>query len=104
MNGRNFIYLTVQKLGSISTFAEWGETYLGLEGVKALRTYVDRVQTLRYQLIQYFAKKVLYEITPEDIESYRAQRLRRNGNPSTLGTINKDHTLLERMLGVAVCR
>ncbi len=86
------------------TFAKWGETYLGLEGVKALRTYVDRVQTLRYQLIPYFAKRALNEITPEDIESYRAQRLRRNGNPATLGTINKDHTLLKHMLSVAVRR
>jgi len=93
--------LMKSKSSRCKTFAEWAEIYLRLEGVKSLRTYVDRVQTLRYQLIPYFGRKLLNEIRPEDIENYRAQRLRRNGNPASLGTINKDHTFLKHMLSVA---
>jgi len=85
-------------------FRKWAEIYLNLEHVRSLRTYIDRVQTIKYQLIPFFGDKALNEITPDDIESYRSQRLRRDGKPASLGTINKDHTFLKHMFSVAVRR
>ena len=46
------------------TFNEWGEAYLQLEEVTRLRSYRDRVNVVRLQLIPFFGKKVLSEITP----------------------------------------
>ena len=88
----------------VITFGQWCETYLKLESVKKLRTYVDRTQTIKYQLLPYFGMRKLNEISPEDIEDYRGKRLRRDGNPAALGTINKDHMLLKHMFGVAIKR
>jgi len=86
------------------TFAEWGETYLGLEGVRALRSYKERVHAVRLQLIPFFGKKPLNEIQGEDVETYRAQRRLRNGHMPSLGTINNDHIILKHVLSVAVRR
>ncbi len=86
------------------TFAEWGELYLGLEQVKALNSYDDRVNAIRRQLIPFFSKKALNEIKAEDVEAYRAQRRLRNGQPPSLGTLNNDHIILKHMLSVAVRR
>jgi len=83
------------------TFSQWAETYLQLEEVKSLRSYKDRVETVRYQLIPFFGRKELQDITAEDIESYRAQRKLRNGKQPALQTINNDHTMLKHMLSVA---
>ncbi len=88
----------------VITFGQWCEIYLKLESVKKLRTYVDRTQTIKYQLLPYFGMRKLNEISPEDIEDYRGKRLRRDGNPASLGTINKDHMLLKHMFGVAIKR
>ena len=85
-------------------FFEWAEIYLGLESVRILRTYQDRVNAIRLQMVPFFGKKPLNELTQADIESYRNQRLRRNGNPATTGTINNDHTILKHMLSVAIQR
>jgi len=86
------------------TFAEWGELYLGLEQVKALNSYDDRVNAIRRQLIPFFGKKALNEIKAEDVEAYRAQRLRLDGRKPAMGTINNDHTILKAALSVAVKR
>jgi len=86
------------------TFAEWGETYLGLEGVRTLRSYKERVHAVRLQLIPFFGKKPLNEIQAEDVEAYRAQRRLRNGHTPSLGTINNDHIILKHVLSVAVRR
>jgi len=83
------------------TFSQWAETYLQLEEVKSLRSYKDRVATIRYQLIPFFGRKELSDITAENIESYRTQRKLRNGKQPALQTINNDHTMLKHMLSVA---
>jgi integrase len=83
------------------TFSQWAETYLQLEEVKSLRSYKDRVETVRYQLIPFFGRKELSDITAEDIENYRNQRKLRNGKEPSLQTINNDHTMLKHMLSVA---
>src|SRR5438552_12133980 len=64
-------------------FSEWAETYLTLEEVKALNTYQDRVESVRFQLISFFGKKPLVEITPTDVEAFRVQRKLRNGDVPT---------------------
>ncbi len=83
------------------TFAEWGETYLSLEEVKALSTYQDRVESVRLQLIPFFGKKSLVDITPADVEAFRAQRKLRNGKAPTAATVNADHAFLKHILSVA---
>jgi len=83
------------------SFAEWGAKYLELEGVKKLRSYRDRVHTVQLQLIPFFGKKPLNEILPEDVEAYRAQRIRRDGRKPSLGTINNDHIILKHVFSVA---
>jgi integrase len=87
--------------GKCLTFADWADVYLQLEEVKALRSYKDRVETIRYQLIPFFGKRVLEGITPEDIEAFRAQRKLRNGKQPSLQTVNNDHTILKHMLSIA---
>jgi len=47
------------------TFAEWGETYLGLEGVRALRSYKERVHAVRLQLIPFLAKSLSMRYKPK---------------------------------------
>jgi len=85
-------------------FSEWAETYLSLESVKNLRTYQDRVNAVRLQMVPFFGHKSLNQITQEDVEAYRSQRVRRNGKKAALGTINNDHTILKNILSVAVKR
>ena len=87
--------------GKSVTFSHWAEVYLKLEEVKTLRSYRDRVATVRYQLIPFFGQKELESITPEDIERFRAQRKLCNGQQPRLQTINNDHTMLKHMLSVA---
>jgi integrase len=83
------------------TFSQWAETYLQLEEVKSLRSIKDRVQTVRYQLIPFFGRMGLQDITAEDLENYRDQRKLRNGKKPSLQTVNNDHTILKHMLSVA---
>ena len=85
-------------------FAEWAEAYLALEEVRSLNSYKERLHTVRLQLVPFFGRKALNELKAEDVEAYRAQRRRRNGQPPTLGTINNDHIILKHMLSVAVRR
>ena len=83
------------------TFAEWAETYLELEEVQRLRSRKDRVNVVRLQLIPFFGKKCLTAITPEDVEAYRAQRKKYNGQAPSLQTINNDHIIIKHCLNVA---
>jgi integrase len=86
------------------TFKEWGELYLNLEVVKRLRSYKDRVEIVRNQLIPFFGCMVLTEIKPVDVESFRAQRRKRDGTAPCLQTINNDHIVLKHCLNVAIRR
>lgn len=98
-------------LGKVSTekakpvlFKDWAKTYLELESVRALRTYQDRIEIMERQLVPFFGSKILTEIRPADIEQYRGQRLKRNGMPASLQTVNNDHVVLKHSLNVAVRR
>ncbi len=86
------------------TFKEWGELYLNLEDVKRLRSYKDRVEIVRNQLIPYFGSMVLTEIKPIDVEGFRAQRRKRDGTAPCLQTINNDHIVLKHCLNIAIRR
>ena len=83
------------------TFQEWGEVYLALEQVKRLRSRKERINVIRLQLIPFFGKKHLAAVTPEDVETYRAQRTKRNGQAVRVQTINNDHIILKHCLNVA---
>lgn len=85
----------------VMTFKEWAGNYLLLEEVKRLRSYHTRQMIMHLQLIPFFGRFGLAEITPEHVEAYRAQRTRRNGQPAALQTINNDHIILKHCLNVA---
>lgn len=87
-----------------TTFKEWGAMYLNLEDVKRLRSYKDRVKIVRNQLIPFFGGMVLTEIKPVDVESFRAQRTKRDGTLPCLQTINNDHIVLKHCLNIAIRR
>ena len=83
-------------------FEHWGEEYLKLETVKALSTYQDRVDSVRQQLIPFFGKKSLAEITPTDVEAFREQRVLIHGKKApAIATINADHATLKHMFSIA---
>ncbi len=88
----------------VVTFKEWGETYLNLEEVKRLRSYRDRLEIVRNQLIPFFGGKPLTDIKPVDVETFRGQRRKRDGTVPCLQTINNDHTVLKHCLNVAIRR
>lgn len=85
-------------------FGEWAQTYLDLEGVKQLRSYVGRSHSLKKHLVPFFGRKLITEIKPEDIENFRAQRKRVDGKPASIQTINHDHIALKHCLNVAIRR
>ena len=87
--------------GKGTSFKNWGEQYLKLEEVRSLRSYQDRVEIVRLQLIPYFGSKALTDIKPEHVEAYRQQRRLRNGQVPSLQTINNDHAVLKHMFSVA---
>lgn len=85
-------------------FSEWAKQYLNLEEVKGLNTYRDRVERVTGQLVPFFGRKIMSEIKPQDVESYRAQRMKKDGEPASVQTVNNDHTALKHCLNVAVRR
>ena len=85
-------------------FNEWAKQYLNLEEVRGLKTYRDRVERMTGQLVPFFGRKALSEIKPQDVESYRAQRLRKDGSLPKLQTVNHDHAVLKHSLNVAIRR
>ncbi len=85
-------------------FKEWAQTYLALEEVKSLRSFVGRSHSVETHLIPYFGGKLLAEIKPQDIEAFRAQRKKANGKSASVQTINHDHIALKHCLNVAIRR
>src|SRR5262249_16960288 len=82
-------------------FSDWALKYLGLEEVKALSTFQDRYESVHYQLIPFFGSQLLGDITPADVENFRAQRRLRDGGVPSLATVNADHAMLKHILSVA---
>ena len=85
-------------------FKEWATAYLQLESVKTLRSYQDRVEIMERQLIPFFGTKVLTEIRPQDVETFRAQRKKKDGTKPSIQTVNNDHIVLKHCLNVAIRR
>jgi integrase len=81
-------------------FSEWALTYLGLAEVKALSTFQDRYESVHYQLTPFFGSKLLGDITPGEVEAFRAQRRLRNGGVPSVATLNADHAVLKHILSV----
>lgn len=85
-------------------FKEWAKTYLELEEVKTLRSFVGRSHSVETHLVPFFGGKLLSEIRPQDVEAFRAQRKKPNGKPASIQTINHDHVALKHCLNVAIRR
>ena len=85
-------------------FKEWAKSYLDLEAVKTLRSSQDRVEIMGRQLVPFFGVTILSEIRPADLEAYRGRRMKCDGNPASIQTVNNDHTVLKHCLNVAVKR
>lgn len=92
------------KLAPSLTFRAWAEQYLALPEVKALRSYQDVAEKVRKQLVPFFGDKLLADITAQDVERFRTERVRRDGRTPTLATVNRDHAWLKHMLYKAVKR
>src|SRR5262249_48557278 len=69
--------------------------------VKRLRSYKERHHAVTLQLIPFFGNKALTDITANDVEAFRGQRKRRNGQAVKLGTLNNDHIILKHCLNIA---
>ena len=93
-----------EKLPGLMTFRAWGEKYLEIPEIKSLASYRNHVEKVRCWLGPFFGDKLLTEITPDDVEAYRAQRRLRNGKPPTMATLNGDHAILKQLLYQAVKR
>ena len=85
-------------------FKEWATAYLDLEEVKTIRSYVGRSHSVTKHLVPFFGHKTLTEIKPQDVEAFRAQRKKPNGQPASTQTINHDHIALKHCLNVAIRR
>lgn len=85
-------------------FKEWAKTYLALEEVKRLASYVGRVHSVEKHLIPFLGGKILSEIKPQDVEGFRAQRTKPDGHSASTQTINHDHIALKHCLNVAIRR
>ena len=82
------------------TFSEWALEYVGMQEVKALRSYTERCQRIQVGLIPFFGKMLLDEITVKDVEAFRQDR----GKDRAVATINVDHSYLKHMLMQAMKR
>ncbi len=85
-------------------FKEWAKAYLDLEEVKTLRSFVGRLHSVEKHLVPFFGGKLLGEIKPEDVEAFRAQRKKPDGNPASVQTVNHDHIAMKHCLNVAIRR
>ena len=85
-------------------FKEWAKTYLDLEEVKSLRSFVGRSHSVEGHLVPFFGGKILSEIRPQDVEVFRGQRKKPDGNPASVQTVNHDHIALKHCLNVAIRR
>jgi len=93
-----------EKLAGPMTFKAWAERYLEIPEIKALASYCNHVEKGTCWLVPFFGDTLLTEITPEDVEAYRAQRRLKNGKLPTVATVNQDHAILKQMLYQAVKR
>ncbi len=91
-----------EKLHPATTFRAWAEKYLELPHIKNLRSYCNHVEKVRLRLIPFFGDRLLSDIRAEDVETYRAQRVLRNGKVPALSTLNADHAILKQLLFQAV--
>jgi integrase len=85
-------------------FKEWAKTYLDLEEVKSLRSFVGRSHSVEGHLVPFFGGKILSEIRPQDVEEFRRQRMKSDGNLASVQTVNHDHIALKHCLNVAIRR
>jgi integrase len=85
-------------------FKEWAQTYVALEEVKSLRSFVGHSHSVVTHLIPFFRGKLLAEIKPQDVEVFRAQKRKPNGSLASIQTINHDHIALKHYLNVAIRR
>jgi hypothetical protein len=77
-----------EKLPGLMTFRAWGQKYLEIPEIKNLASYRNHVEKVNCWLVPFFGDKLLTQITPDDVETYRAQRRLRNGKPPTMATLN----------------
>jgi hypothetical protein len=63
-------------------FKEWAKTYLDLEEVKSLRSFVGRSHSVEGHLVPFFGGKILSEIRPQEVEVFRGQRKKPDGESS----------------------
>jgi integrase len=75
-----------------------------LEEVKSLRSFVGRSHSVEGHLVPFFGGKILSEIRPQDVEAFRGQRKKSDGNPASVQTVNHDHIALKHCLNVAIRR
>lgn len=84
----------------VMTFAQWAVEYIKIEEVKALRSYRERCQRIEKFLVPYFGKKLLQDITVQDVEAYRSVR----SQGRAVATVNGDHQILRHMFKHAMRR
>jgi hypothetical protein len=77
---------------------------LTLPEMQGLRSYGKHIRTVRDHLMPFFANRLLGDIRANDVEAYRAGRMRHDGTPASLSTVNWDHAVLKAMLNKAVQR
>lgn len=85
-------------------FKEWAKTYLDLQEVKTLRSFAGRAHSVGKHLVPFFGGKILTEIRPADVETFRAQRTKPDGSSASVQTVNHDHIALKHCLNIAVRR
>ncbi len=86
------------KLPPPMTFRAWAEKYLEIPAIKNLRSYGNHVEKVRLRLIPFFGDRLLADISADDVEAYRTQRVLRNGKAPALSTVNGDHAILKQLL------
>ncbi len=86
----------ILKKKSNPTFRQYAEEYKN--SVTWQKSYRRTVTSIK-NLVQFFGKKRLSEITTKDFIDYRTKRL---GEGRALATINREHACLNRMLNLAI--
>lgn len=90
--------VTKQEEKTFEAFAlEWMETYCKTNNKRS--TVRSKYNSLRANLIPYFGRKMLSQITDHDVEQFKAAQLKRGLSPKSL---NNELTILRRCLKSAV--
>jgi len=90
-------YLDVKKDKKVK-FEEFARTFVELHSKPNKKPWKTDVDHLNGQLIPFFGGRYLYEITPRDIEEFKARR-KKTVSPAT---VNRDLATLKTMLSKAV--